>query len=160
MALEVEGSNPSGHPTPPPRLELRPWSEDADVTQDQGVRKQYHFWPGERGLDAWDVDRLIALSVHLPVVDVSVDDIREVDSAYWYGVEEQPTVRSVVDHWKLALDVDLSHPIILGPDGRVLDGMHRIARSILEGRRMIRAVRLPMLPDPDYRDCAPADLPY
>ena len=23
------------------------------------MRKQYHFWPAERGFDGWDVDRLI-----------------------------------------------------------------------------------------------------
>ena len=24
------------------------------------MRKQYHFWAGKDGLDAWDVDRLIS----------------------------------------------------------------------------------------------------
>jgi hypothetical protein len=36
-------------------------------------------------------------------------------------------------------EVDLSYPIILGPDGRVMDGMHRVARAILEGRRLAAA---------------------
>jgi hypothetical protein len=56
--------------------------------------------------------------------------------------------------------VDVSHPIILGPDGRVLDGMHRVARALLEGRLSIQAVRLVVLPEPDYRSCRPEDLPY
>jgi hypothetical protein len=30
------------------------------------MRKQYHFWPGEGVLDAWDVDRLIEVFADLP----------------------------------------------------------------------------------------------
>ncbi len=30
--------------------------------ENRSVRKQYHFWPGAEGLDAWDVDRLVELS--------------------------------------------------------------------------------------------------
>ena len=48
------------------------------------VRKQYHFWPGERGLDAWDVDRLIELSNGLPVKEVDLASIGEIDSVYWF----------------------------------------------------------------------------
>ncbi len=32
------------------------------------------------------------------------------------------------------------------PDGRVIDGMHRIARALVEQRKAIGAVRLPVLP--------------
>jgi hypothetical protein len=41
-----------------------------------------------------------------------------------------------------------------------MDGMHRIARAVLEGRTTISAVRLGSLPDPDYRDCHPDELLY
>jgi len=125
------------------------------------VRKQYHFWPGERGLDAWDVDRLIELSSALPVRDVALDSIDEIDSVYWFDDQiDRPTVRRVVDHLRLMEDVDLSHPIILGVDGRVMDGMHRIAKALLEGRSTISAVRFEVHPHPDYRNCRPEDLPY
>ena len=125
------------------------------------MRKQYHFWPGERGLDAWDVDRLIELSSALPVREVALDSIDEIDSVYWFDDQiDRPTVRRVVDHLRLIEDVDLSHPIILGVDGRVMDGMHRIAKALLEGRSTISAVRFATHPDPDYRNCRPEDLPY
>ena len=125
------------------------------------MRKQYHFWPGERGLDAWDVDRLIELSRALPVSDVALDSIDEIDSVYWFDDQiDRPTVRRVVDHLRLMEDVDLSHPIILGVDGRVMDGMHRVAKALLEGRSTISAVRFATHPDPDYRNCRPEDLPY
>jgi hypothetical protein len=125
------------------------------------VHKQYHFWPGESGLDAWDVDRLIELTAGLPVEEVSLDDhLYEIDSVYWFDDRERPTVRKVVEHFRLVEEVDPSYPIILGPDNRVMDGMHRVARALLDGGLTIRAVRLPDVPDPDYRGCRPDELPY
>lgn len=124
------------------------------------VRKQYHFWQGETGLDAWDVDRLIVLTAELPVEEVRLQDLLEIDSAYWFDQSERPTVRKVVEHFRLLQEVDTSIPIIIGPDNRVMDGMHRVARALLENRTTIRAVRLRDLPEPDYRGCRPEDLPY
>jgi hypothetical protein len=123
------------------------------------VRKQYHFWLREHGVDAWDVDRLIELSNALPVKNVDLASIDEIDSAYWFDERlERPTVRSVVDHARLIEEVDLSYPIILGVDGRVMDGMHRIAKALLQGRATIRAVQFET--HLDYRNCRPEDLPY
>ena len=125
------------------------------------MRKQYHFWPAERGFDVWDVDRLIELSRGLPVERVPIDSIGEIDTAYWFdGSAEVPTVRKVAEHAKLIAEVDTSYPVILGHDGRVMDGMHRIARALLEGRCDIEAVRFPSPVEPDYRSCLPHELPY
>ena len=125
------------------------------------MRKQYHFWPGEQGLDSWDVDRLVELSKDFPVKQVALESIDELDSVYWFDDwRERPTVRRVVDHARLIEEVDMSHPVILGRDGRVMDGMHRIAKALLEGRATIDAVQFEILPEPDYRNCRPEDLPY
>lgn len=124
------------------------------------MRKQYHFWPGERGMDAWDVDRLIEVTADLPIEEVPLTELQEVDSVYWFNFSQRPTVRNVVEHFRLVQEVDPRHPIILGPDNRVMDGMHRVARALLEDQTRIAAVRLRTLPDPDYRDCHPEDLPY
>ncbi len=43
------------------------------------MRKQYNFWPGKDGLEAWDVDRLIDLSKDLTVKSVNLSDLDEVD---------------------------------------------------------------------------------
>ena len=112
-------------------------------------------------MDAWDVDRLVELSQGLPILEVPVDSIVEVDSNYWFGGDfGEPMVRKMVEHMRLVRDVDPMFPIILGVDGRVMDGMHRIARALLEGRPTIRAVRFGTQPKPDFRDCSPGDLPY
>jgi hypothetical protein len=121
------------------------------VSQNDLVRRQYHFWPGERGLDAWDVGRLIRLSAGLPVREIRLDTIKDVDADYWFdGSMEVATVRKVVEHFRLIQEVEMSHPIILGLDGRLMDGMHRVARALLEGRATITAIQFEVEPEPDY----------
>lgn len=124
------------------------------------MRKQYNFTPSANGLDAWDVENLIAATRDLPVKVVSLDSIDDVDSDFWFKFDPTPTVRRILDHFRLIQEADLSFPIILGADGRVMDGMHRVARAILEGHSMIKAVQFVDEPEPDYRDCTPEDLPY
>jgi len=41
-----------------------------------------------------------------------------------------------------------------------MDGMHRIARALLDGRSEIDAVRFTSPLDPDRRNCLPQELPY
>lgn len=124
------------------------------------MRKQYHFWPGKQRLDAWDVDRLIQLSAGFAVEDVKLKDIGEIDTNYWFDETAKPTVRQIVEHAKLIEEVDMTYPIILGPGNRVMDGMHRIARAMLDNKTTIKAVRFTKLPEPDYQDCSPSELPY
>ena len=110
---------------------------------------QYHFWPNGDAFDAWDVERLIDLARDLPVEELQVAAVGELDADYWVAPGHPTTVRTVVAHARRILDVDPSYPVILGPDGRVMDGMHRIARALLEGRPSVPAVRLPRIPPPD-----------
>lgn len=124
------------------------------------MRKQYHFRPSARGLHAWDVDRLIELTADLPSEDVALSALNEVDTDYWFDHGYAPTVRAVVGHVRLVNGADLSYAIILDPEGRVMDGMHRVARALLEGRSTITAKRLTAMPPPDYSDVQPDDLPY
>lgn len=117
--------------------------------------------PDENGQKAWDVQRLIELSADLPVEEVPLADIAEIDQVYWFDRDHfRPTVRSVVEHMALIEATDLAHPIILGMDGRVMDGMHRIAKALVQGRTTIAAKRFAVDPEPDHRNCHPADLDY
>jgi hypothetical protein len=125
------------------------------------MRKQYHFWPSQRGLLAWDVERLIGLSHQLPRKRVALSAIRELDEVYWFDDEDQrPTCRAVLEHIRLIDETDLSFPIILGADGRVMDGMHRVAKALLQGRSEIEAVQFETDPEPDHVGRRPRDLPY
>src|SRR3954447_19084076 len=100
------------------------------------MRKQYYFEPSARGLLAWDVDRLVRLSSAFPRQRVPLAAVRELDEP-WTGVDELPTWRALIDHVRLMDAVDLAFPIILSATGRVMDGMHRVARSLREGRTEI-----------------------
>ena len=125
------------------------------------MRKQYHLRQSPAGLLAWDVDRLIALTADLAPQTVSLADIRELDEPFWFGGgSEAATCRAVADHARLISETDLSYPIILGADGRVMDGMHRVAKAYLEGRDVIVAIQLAVDPAPDFIGVDEAALPY
>ena len=104
---------------------------------------------------------MIELAAGLPPKDVPLASIRELDTTHWFGAHDEPiTVRVIVDHARLINEADLSFPIILGADGQVMDGMHRVARCLLEGRPTVSAVQFVEQPEPDFVDVLPADLPY
>ncbi len=125
------------------------------------MRKQYHFWRSERGLLAWDVDRLIRLSKDLPRTRVPLSSIGEIDEIYWFDDEEErPTCRKLIQHMRLIEEAEFSHPIILGVDGRVMDGMHRVAKALLQGMVEIEAVQFEHDPKPDFVGRKPSELPY
>jgi hypothetical protein len=125
------------------------------------MRAQYHFRNSQKGLFAWDVHRLVQLSSTLARERVPLSAIKELDEPYWAGGESQKlTCRQVVDHARLMLDCDLAFPVILSSDGRVMDGMHRICKALLQGLGEIEAVRFVQDPEPDYIGVQPDDLPY
>lgn len=125
------------------------------------MRKHYYFRPNGDRFDAWDVDRLVNLSADLPVFEVPLDSIDEIDSVYWMGADgSAPTVRILVRHMELVNGADLSFPVIIGADGLVMDGMHRVAKSLLLGNPTVRAVRFAKQPSPDHVGIHPRDLPY
>lgn len=124
------------------------------------MRKQYHFRPSERGLLAWDVDRLVALSARLPRRRVPLASIRELDEVFWFGDDAPPTCRAVLEHARLIHEADCSFPIILAWDGRVMDGMHRVCKAVLDGRASIEAVQFERYLEPDYVGVLPDELPY
>jgi hypothetical protein len=125
------------------------------------MRKQYHLRPSPIGILAWDVDRLIDLVAHLPHVEVPLGAIRELDEPFWFsGGSEVATCRAVADHARLIFEAELKYPIILGADGRVMDGMHRVAKAYLQGRGTILAVQLEVDPEPDFVGVDETALPY
>ncbi|MFN8574762.1 MAG: hypothetical protein U0132_22095 [Gemmatimonadaceae bacterium] len=125
------------------------------------MRKQYHLQPSAAGLLAWDVDRLIALTAKVAPESIPLTAVRELDQPFWFGNRNsRATCRAVADHARLIAEADLQYPIILGADGRVMDGMHRVAKAYLEGRETIAAVRLAIEPAPDFVGVEEDALPY
>jgi hypothetical protein len=106
------------------------------------------------------MDRLVALSKNLPRIQVPLSEIRELDEPFWFGLDAQPRVRAIVEHARLIEAADLSFPIILSSDARVMDGMHRVAKAARLGRATVEAVRFSSDPTPDYVKVHPDQLPY
>lgn len=123
------------------------------------MRKQYYFRTSPRGLLAWDVDRLVRLADALPPIEVPLTQILELDES-WAGDHEPATWRTMVDHIRLIEEADLSFPIILSATGAVMDGMHRAAKALLEGRASIQARQFVQDPEPDYVGLGPDHLSY
>jgi hypothetical protein len=109
---------------------------------------------------AWDVDRLIEVAQNLPVIQVPLSAIRELDEPYWYGNDVVPTCRSVAEHARLINEADLAHPLILSSDGRVMDGMHRVAKAVVQNLDRLPAKKFVQDPVPDYVGVDPDELPY
>lgn len=73
---------------------------------------------GER---AWHIDSVWQAAQDLPVEEVPVESIRELDEDCWFD-GRPATVRAIVDHVKGINDADLALPVILAADGRCLAG--------------------------------------
>jgi hypothetical protein len=74
---------------------------------------------------------LVRLSNHLRK-RIPLSEIRELDDD-WFGEDERPTWRAMLEHMRLIEEADLSFPIILSASGAVMDGMHRVAKAALQG---------------------------
>jgi hypothetical protein len=115
------------------------------------MRRQYHSRQvGGRNL-IWDVHRLVELTKPLPVKELTLSLIRELDECFWFE-GTSPTCREVALHAKLIWETDLKHPIVLSADGRVMDGMHRVCKALIENKETISAVQFIETPTPDYID--------
>lgn len=101
------------------------------------LHQQYHFRKSENGLLAWDVLKLIKLSKDFEVIQVPLSDIRELKETYWFGLGAPPITEDIAQHAKQIYEADLSYPIILCPEGKVMDGMHRVCKAFLEERETV-----------------------
>lgn len=125
------------------------------------LRKQYHARKVGQEVFIWDVHRLIRLSKCLTPSFVPLAEIAELDENWWYDEPDAwPSPRSLAEHMKLVLASDLACPILLSADGRLMDGMHRAVKALLERREQIMAICFPVTPEPDYKNISLDDLPY
>ena len=92
----------------------------------------------------WSVARLVELSKDLPIFEAPVAAI-----ATDYTITDSNDIRNFVAHVKKVLEADLDYPIILAANGVIMDGRHRLAKAILEGRKTIKCVRFEVDPPPD-----------
>jgi len=123
----------------------------AKPTEQKWPFRQTHSHAVGGEVHAWDVERLWKLAAGLTPRMVPMREVAAVlDEDCWFG-DTPPTVRRVADHARRICEADLTQPILLAADGRVMDGGHRIARAYLENRDDVLAVRFAETPDPDLK---------
>ena len=110
------------------------------------INKLWDCASDHRATDAdggrYSVSELIHKSKGLPTLEIPLDHLY-----IGYGLGEMD-LRKLVSHMKMTIEADMDYPIILDPDGTIMDGRHRVARALLEGRETIKAVRLVDMPPP------------
>ena len=99
----------------------------------------------------WDEKRLWRLSQDLPVKAVPVESISTFDDNCWFPPDAgaKPSCKAVAEHAKRIYEADLAHPVILSAGGKLMDGMHRVAKAWILGMKEVRAVQFSADPQPD-----------
>ena len=113
------------------------------ILKTPSIDKQTFDADGKR----WFISRLIDKAKDMPVqtMPMSALNVHRL-------VPDIDNMKSFVSHIQAVLDADLSYPIILDDDGYVMDGSHRIAKALLEGRETISFVRFEETPYPDFEE--------
>ncbi len=125
------------------------------------MRKQYHFRRSGEDMLIWDVDRLITMSEKIETTKLHLDQIKSIDENYWFQNDDDiPSVREIVGHLNLMEKSDLSYPILITKDGRVIDGMHRVLKALIQKEKHIKAKVFNELPEPDFINKHPDELKY
>lgn len=96
----------------------------------------------------WSVDKLISASEKLTAFDFNVDSV-DLKNCFWF--QKIPNVEEILLHIKQINRADISFPIILAPDGTILDGIHRIVKARSLNLKIIKAVQFKELPEPDSK---------
>jgi hypothetical protein len=113
------------------------------------LRRQHIYTRLEHGRRfTWRISRLWREAEGLPVLDLALDAF-DFDQTVWFEPGESPTVRKVAHHLQRVLETNAEYPVILSPNGEVMDGWHRLAKAWMEGRETVPGVRLLRDPVPD-----------
>jgi hypothetical protein len=96
----------------------------------------------------WFVETLWAAARAVPAEEVPLDALPwRADGCHVLGTP--PTWGALADHCARAMSAEPRFPVVVGPDGEVMDGMHRLVRAAVEGRETVSIARLPAAPPPD-----------
>ena len=114
--------------------------------------KEHGYIEGdEQNLYYWKVTTLWKLAESLPIEQVPLDSFDWTNANFQCeSLSNPPLWRDIGDHTKKILAADLQYPIIISPEGNVMDGMHRILKCYAFGLPTVKAVRFTTKPPPDH----------
>lgn len=119
--------------------------DDPDNFTSPHYSKQRHIF----GNCIWYVENLIDISATMPSFMIPLSDLRAISLESAFPGLGSMTYAEFAYHVKVAMSADLSKPIILGYDGRIMDGHHRILKSLITGQTEILCVQFVIDPSPD-----------
>ncbi len=103
---------------------------------DQGSREEVVDGLGSR---RWRITDLREAVKDCPVFDVPLAFLDL--SAHTFNLEGG--LIDFATHMRMTHECDLDYPIIFDQWGRILDGRHRLAKALVEGKATVRAVKIP-----------------
>jgi len=105
------------------------------------LKNTYH-----EGKKVWYSKTIIDASKNLPVKNMSITNKLLNTKIEW-------TINTFFDmknHLLRIKNSNLKYPIIIGPKGIIIDGYHRLMKSVLENKRSINYVKLDVMPPHDF----------
>jgi hypothetical protein len=113
------------------------------------ARKHYYSCHSGNQVLIWEVAGLWEKSKGMPVIEMPLAFFnRYLDQDFWFR-NKPPTLRNFLRHCVKIAEADLSYPIILDEEWRVLDGIHRLVKAHLMDEKIVKVVRFPVTPPPD-----------
>lgn len=100
------------------------------------------------GNKVWLVTSLIERSKELPVFEVPLAGLFSGSGVF----DPITSAYCLAKHMKRVQETNLDYPVIMDEEGFIMDGWHRVAKALLEGRKTIKAVRFETTPAPDYTE--------
>jgi len=121
-----------------------------DQPQYKPVDLDWEVDPGDNtfrdGDKCWRVTTLIHKSKDLEPFDLPLCCINLATQVWGENV----SVKSFARHFKRMEATGSDYPVILDDDGFIMDGWHRVAKALAQGKATIKAVRFAETPEPDY----------
>ena len=99
----------------------------------------------------FDIHRLWKLAEHLPVTERHVSEFDLATAFPWFLTNAPPTVAEIIDHMRRIMRAELDYPVMLDANGGVLDGIHRIAKCVIEDIPVVKCVQFSEGPVPDWQ---------
>lgn len=122
------------------------YKEEPEEFDQPKVNEQAHIFGGK----GWYVKNLIEITKDMISFEKPIEEIRAIGLDIQCPGFENPTYKDIAYHCKVALNSDLSYPIILSEDGRIMDGHHRLLHALIKGHDTILVVQFVQDPEPDF----------
>ena len=123
---------------------------------DKLLKEKENYIPVEYGRQVhkvknkiWYVSSLVEYAKSMEVETIKVEDIRAVKLNLPLLKDHGVTHLEIAYHMRVAMNADMNFPIILGKDGRIMDGHHRVIKALALGIPDVKVVQFTVDPEPD-----------